>query len=71
LPEFIWQEVKKLGNLHIRYHLANNATFTVPASITINENAANADGTVVSVAFYNGSTSWPAQLSLLACFPVK
>jgi hypothetical protein len=35
---------------------ANNATFTAPASITINANAADADGTVSSVAFYNGST---------------
>jgi hypothetical protein len=36
---------------------ANNASFTAPASITINANASDtAPGTVSSVAFYNGST---------------
>jgi chitinase len=36
---------------------ANGATFTAPASITINANASDtAPGTVSSVAFYNGST---------------
>lgn len=35
---------------------ANGATFTAPASITINANAADTDGTVSSVAFYQGST---------------
>ncbi|MDB5256353.1 MAG: large protein [Chitinophagaceae bacterium] len=35
---------------------ANNASFTSPASITINANAADADGTVSKVEFYNGST---------------
>ena len=34
----------------------NNATFSSPASITINANAADADGTVSKVEFYNGST---------------
>jgi hypothetical protein len=34
----------------------NNATFTAPASITINANASDPDGTVSSVAFYSGST---------------
>ncbi|TYZ10130.1 carbohydrate-binding protein [Hymenobacter lutimineralis] len=35
---------------------AAGATFTAPASITINANAADANGTVSSVAFYNGTT---------------
>ena len=35
---------------------ANNASFTEPASITINANANDADGTVTNVKFYNGST---------------
>jgi chitinase len=36
---------------------ANNATFTAPASITINANAADTSpGTVAKVDFYNGST---------------
>ncbi len=35
---------------------ANNASFTAPASITIQATAADADGTVSQVAFYNGST---------------
>jgi xyloglucan-specific exo-beta-1,4-glucanase len=35
---------------------ANNASFTAPASITINANAADADGTVSKVDFYNGTT---------------
>jgi hypothetical protein len=33
-----------------------NATYTAPASITINANAADADGTVSNVQFYNGTT---------------
>ena len=35
---------------------ANNATFTAPASITINANAADSDGSVAKVEFYNGTT---------------
>jgi endoglucanase Acf2 len=35
---------------------ANGASYTAPASVTINANAADADGTVTQVAFYNGST---------------
>ena len=35
---------------------ANNATFTAPASITIAANAADSDGTVAKVDFYNGAT---------------
>ncbi|WP_315823796.1 Ig-like domain-containing protein [Paraflavitalea speifideaquila] len=35
---------------------ANNASFTAPASITIQATAADADGAVTQVAFYNGST---------------
>lgn len=35
---------------------ANNATFTAPALITINVTAADADGTVSKVEFYNGTT---------------
>jgi GH18 family chitinase len=35
---------------------ANNATFIAPASITINATASDANGTVSSVAFYNGTT---------------
>ena len=34
----------------------NNASFTAPANITINATAADANGTVSSVAFYNGTT---------------
>ncbi len=34
----------------------NNATFTAPASVTINATAADADGTVSKVEFYNGTT---------------
>ena len=35
---------------------ANGATFTAPASIAINANASDSDGTISSVAFYQGST---------------
>ncbi len=35
---------------------ANGASFTAPASISISANAADANGTVSSVAFYNGAT---------------
>jgi mono/diheme cytochrome c family protein len=35
---------------------ANNATFTAPAAITLTANAADADGTVARVEFYNGAT---------------
>lgn len=35
---------------------ANNATFNAPASITINANAADADGNVTKVEFFNGAT---------------
>lgn len=35
---------------------ANNATFTAPASIVINANAADSDGTISKVEFFNGST---------------
>lgn len=35
---------------------ANNASFVAPAGITINANAADADGTVSKVDFYNGTT---------------
>jgi Bacterial Ig domain/Secretion system C-terminal sorting domain len=35
---------------------ANNATFTEPSTITINAMAADADGTVTKVDFYNGAT---------------
>jgi endoglucanase Acf2 len=34
---------------------ANNATFTAPASITINATASDTGGSVTSVAFYNGT----------------
>jgi hypothetical protein len=34
----------------------NNASFNAPASITINANAADADGTISKVEFFNGST---------------
>ncbi|MDF2188176.1 PQQ-dependent sugar dehydrogenase [Paraflavitalea sp. CAU 1676] len=36
---------------------ANNASFTAPASITINATAADSDGTVTGVEFFNGTTS--------------
>jgi Bacterial Ig domain len=35
---------------------ANNASFAAPANITINANAADADGTISKVEFYNGTT---------------
>lgn len=35
---------------------ANNATFTAPASITINANATDTDGTIAKVEFYQGTT---------------
>ena len=35
---------------------SNNATYTVPAKIKINAVAADDDGTITKVAFYNGST---------------
>jgi chitinase/chitodextrinase len=35
---------------------ANNATFAAPASITINASAADTDGTISKVDFYNGTT---------------
>jgi Bacterial Ig domain/Secretion system C-terminal sorting domain len=34
----------------------NNATFTEPSTITINATAADADGTITKVDFYNGAT---------------
>jgi hypothetical protein len=34
----------------------NNATFNAPATITINANAADSDGTISKVEFYNGTT---------------
>ncbi len=36
---------------------ANGAVFTAPATISIKANASDADGTVESVTFYNGSTA--------------
>ncbi len=42
---------------------ANNATFNAPASITINANAADADGTVSKVEFFTGNTSLGTDLS--------
>ncbi|AXY73420.1 T9SS C-terminal target domain-containing protein [Paraflavitalea soli] len=36
---------------------ANNTSFTAPASITINATAADSDGTVTGVEFFNGTTS--------------
>jgi chitinase len=35
---------------------ANNASFSAPASITINATAADSDGTIAKVEFFNGST---------------
>jgi chitinase/chitodextrinase len=35
---------------------ANHTTFTAPATITINATAADADGTITKVEFFNGST---------------
>lgn len=35
---------------------ANNATFTAPATVTINATANDGDGTITKVEFYNGST---------------
>ena len=35
---------------------ANNATFTAPANVNFTANATDADGTIASVKFYNGTT---------------
>ncbi|UOQ53941.1 Ig-like domain-containing protein [Hymenobacter cellulosivorans] len=35
---------------------ANNSSFTAPASVNITANAADADGTITKVEFYNGTT---------------
>jgi endo-1,4-beta-D-glucanase Y len=35
---------------------ANNSSYTAPATVTISANAADADGSVASVQFYNGTT---------------
>ena len=35
---------------------SNNATYTAPASVTLSANAADSDGTVAKVEFFNGST---------------
>ncbi|WP_081428666.1 glycosyl hydrolase family 8 [Cytophaga hutchinsonii] len=35
---------------------SNNAAFTAPASVTLTANAADADGTIAKVEFFNGST---------------
>ncbi|MFT3981641.1 MAG: Ig-like domain-containing protein [Ferruginibacter sp.] len=42
---------------------ANGASFTAPASISINANASDADGTVSKVEFYNGATKLGEDLS--------
>jgi rhamnogalacturonan endolyase len=34
----------------------NNASFTAPTNVTISANAADSDGSIASVAFYNGTT---------------
>jgi len=41
----------------------NNVTFTAPASIAIAANAADSDGSIVKVEFYNGSTKLGEDLS--------
>ena len=35
---------------------ANNATYTAPASVTVSANAADSDGSIAKVEFFNGST---------------
>jgi hypothetical protein len=42
---------------------ANNATFIAPATISLAANAADSDGSVVKVEFYNGSTKLGEDLS--------
>jgi hypothetical protein len=42
---------------------ANNASFTAPASITINANASDANGTIAKVEFFNGTTKLGEDLS--------
>jgi chitinase len=42
---------------------ANNSTYTAPASITLTANAADADGTVSKVEFFNGGTSLGSKTS--------
>jgi hypothetical protein len=54
-----WMQFNGAGNTAPTVNItspANGATFSAPASITINANAADADGSISSVAFYNGST---------------
>lgn len=54
-----WLSFSSAGNTPPTVSLtspANGANFTAPASITISANAADANGTVSSVAFYNGTT---------------
>jgi len=41
----------------------NNATFTAPATLNLTANAADADGTVSKVEFYNGAVSLGADLT--------
>ncbi|MBX9853628.1 MAG: carbohydrate-binding protein [Cytophagaceae bacterium] len=42
---------------------ANGASFTAPASVTINASASDADGTISKVEFFNGSTKLGEDLS--------
>ena len=42
---------------------ANNATYTAPASVNITANAADADGSVSKVEFFNGATSLGTDLT--------
>ncbi|HYG14390.1 MAG TPA: Ig-like domain-containing protein, partial [Bacteroidia bacterium] len=48
---------------------ANNATFTAPASITLDATAADADGSVTKVDFYNGGTLLGTDASAPYSFP--
>lgn len=47
----------------------NNATFTAPASITINVTAADVDGSITQVQFYNGTTLLVTDITSPYSFP--
>jgi hypothetical protein len=56
-----WQDVRSTGPANIPPTCAltspvNNSTYTAPANIVLSATAADSDGSVVSVAFYRGST---------------
>ncbi|MFZ6012439.1 MAG: glycosyl hydrolase family 18 protein [Bacteroidota bacterium] len=60
-PDDVWRLLGPCGGSNVNPTTsitapANNASFTAPASITINATAADADGTVAKVEFFQGTT---------------